>query len=106
MLKKWKCSMCEREVLAFDEDILAHWNPDSFQQTKPPINNRKCGKDSCMLQEIPDHNQSTLHGEAGFSVEGTVLDSMETIHDYEKTCIEKAADERELKHFAEARKMV
>lgn len=99
MLKKWECVECKRVVIAFSEDIVNR-NDESFCQIKKP-NKKEC---DCNFKPLPNFNQSTMHGEAGFGVEGTVLDSTDTIHDYEKICTEKAADDRELKAYLDARK--
>ena len=99
MLKKWLCNDCKRVVIAFSEDI-ENRNDESFCVVRNPIK-RKC---ECTFKEIPTFEASTMHGEAGFSVEGTVLDSTDTIHDYEKICTEKAADARELTAYLDARK--
>jgi hypothetical protein len=99
MLKKWLCVNCKRVVIAFSED-MANRNDESFCEVRKPIK-KHC---DCSFKEIPTFDQSTMHGEAGFSVEGTVLDSTDTIHDHEKICTEKAADARELKSYLDARK--
>lgn len=99
MLKKWECTNCYRIVLAFEEDI-ANKNENSFEI----IRASKFKDCVCVFKELPNFEASTLHGEAGFMTEGTVLDSMDTIHDYEKVCTEKAADARELKQYLDAMK--
>lgn len=98
MLKKWKCSICGQEVLAFEDDIK-NQNSSSFCAIK---HGTFCQE--CKWQDVRNFEASTIHGEAGFMTEGTVLDSTDSIHDYEKLCTEKAADARELRSYLDARR--
>lgn len=101
MLKKWKCSFCGQLILAFEDDIKTR-NLSSFcvinhGDTCTP-------QHDCNWFELRTYTQSTLHGEAGFMTEGTVLDSTDSIHDYEKVCTQNAADARELRSYLDARR--
>jgi hypothetical protein len=116
MLKKWECIKCGLVILAFEEDV-DNSNTHSFEVIRKPIKEDCKASEQylvgtlgvinfsdCIFKELPNFEASTMHGEAGFMTEGTVLDSMDTIHDYEKLCTEQAADARELKCYLDGMK--
>lgn len=97
-MKEWICLKCGRKVLAFEED-MANRNERSFAETRK-------GEDSqckCAFA-LSGHTEVTalIHGEAGFLCEGTVFDSINSIHDHESMEIQRAEDNRELKGYLEA----
>jgi hypothetical protein len=101
-LKKWKCSNCGRIVVAFEDDIVAE-NIKTFAELLPgSVLIPPCSV--CSFRVLYHHTPALLHGEAGLLCEGTVLDSIDSIHDQEDKEIQIAEDTRELKSFLDAAK--
>jgi hypothetical protein len=115
VLKKWECINCGIIIIAFEEDVLKQ-NTAAYAVVK--TSSKRCDASEqhligimgfvsfsdCIFKELPYYGASTLHGEAGFMTEGTVLDSTDSIHEYNKEITEQASEERELGQFLDAMK--
>jgi hypothetical protein len=96
-MKPFKCSVCGQVVVGFQEDI----DNKLFDCLGILIPSPKACN-VCTYIGVKSHRISTIHGESGFMTEGTIFDSIDSIHDHEKDNIEKAAEERELIQFSKA----
>lgn len=101
MLKEWVCTICARRVLAFEDDLIAGRENSFYEKIRPKAD---APTHVCSFLSHDDYRPNLIHGEAGFLVEGTVLDSTDSIHEHESRCLEQAADARELRGYLEAMK--
>ncbi len=98
-MKRWRCTVCGEEILAFEEDVI-NGRDTCFAIVKE----RSHLDHKCVFEPIETWQNSTIHGEAGWMTEGTMLDSMSTIHDGESQNIQEAEGFRELKQLNDGMK--
>ena len=97
-MKKWQCSICFKKILAFTDDVKAGGEFPFATITTAPFD---FVEHVCDYVPINEWKHCTIHGEAGWMTEDTMLDSMSTIHDAETKNIMDAEDFRELKQLNE-----
>jgi hypothetical protein len=99
-MKKYTCSICQSTVIGFEEDINA-WKSGGAPTIALIKTKQYSEPHECDWQEV-QVAASAIHGEAGFMTEGTMLDSINTIHDVESQKLADAATEREGKSYQQS----
>lgn len=90
-MKAYRCSVCGGKAFGFQSDIdSGNWDSVAFEKAT-------CA-DGCTLKMVFSIS-STVHGEAGWMVDETMLDSIGSIHDDESQRIREAEYERETKEY-------
>ncbi len=103
-MKKYICNTCQSQIIGFPEDVDT-WikTGNSRSVVYQPSSASGCiSKTLCVLEEVIV-SASAIHGEAGFATEGTMLDSVSSIHEVEAQKISEAELEREGKAYQKAK---
>jgi hypothetical protein len=102
-LKKYICKTCQSQVIGFPEDVEVWLQSGSRSVVYQASPESGCiAKNLCDLEEVIV-SASAIHGEAGFATEGTMLDSVSSIHEVEAQKISEAELEREGKAYQKAK---